>query len=631
MANNKAFSAKARESSLASIIGSHITDASELMNALDFIESPMGLGVNLYPVQRVLLKLSQGIPMDYRENIVPVYDAYGEELLYKLPETEYLKYVFDEGRCNIPDWKDAKETGYNEICVLVGRRGGKSQLVSAITAYRLYKLLSVRDPQTYYGLVSGSPIDVVLMAQDEDGAGRLFKKLREDVLRSPFFSTYLRSTSNNDLKFVTENDRTKRDPTPTILVNALACTTRAARGPSAIVLCLDEFGHFKSNSGANSSEVYDAATPSTLQFKNPDTGLKDSQIIIVTSPLKKVGKYYDIFRHGMDQGPTGSVLSFRCSTAEMNPNTPTGSLRDEEKKSPISFRYEFGGEFADSSESYVKSNTLDICVDNRENVNHFTYELIGRKYFWGFDLGMRRDASALSIAHWEFRDGKPSLIYDYIDRLMVGEGEYENETELRLEHILQWLDRMHKLLPCFKGVTDQHGGTMLVQLLKAYGIEGMELIHLSDQLNSRMYHSLKGLIDQRAARFPNNPLFITEVKLLEAEVVNKYRIKVQAPMEVGSHDDMADSAALVAMLAVEWAQGEGAHEMRDLVQSPQLAGQHQTMLAGHFNLDVQYASLSDLRLLERQAQVRKMQMGGAGTGLGIPSRQSKYNLASKRR
>jgi hypothetical protein len=45
--SNKAFSSKARESVLAGVVGSHITDGAELLNAVDFIESPMGLGVDL--------------------------------------------------------------------------------------------------------------------------------------------------------------------------------------------------------------------------------------------------------------------------------------------------------------------------------------------------------------------------------------------------------------------------------------------------------------------------------------------------------------------------------------------------------------------------------------------------------
>jgi hypothetical protein len=625
---NKSFSVKARESILAGVVGSHISDGAELLNAVDFIESPMGLGVDLYPVQRILVKLIFGVPIDYKEKMVPVYDVYGEELLQTLSERDYLKYAFDKGRLNIPDWRDADPSGYKEACVLVGRRGGKSQVVSAIAAYKLYLLLSIRSPQNYYGLVEGSPIDFTLMGQDELGASRLYDKLREDCGRSPFFATYLRTSTSQKMAFVSEADRNKRDATPTITAAAYACTTNAVRGPSSYMLALDEFAFYRSSSGTNSDAIYAAATPSTLQFKNPMTQRKDSMVMIISSPLKKVGKYYDVYKYGLENGPSCGTLSFRCSTAEMNPNTPMGSLRDEEKKSPLSFRYEYGGEFADSTESYVKSKQLDICVDpKRENVSHFSPDLVGHKYFWGFDLGMRNDASALSVGHWEYKEGRPCLIYDYVDRLMVGEGAYENEQELKLEHIIQWMDRVQKLLPCFRGVTDQHGGTMLVQLLRAYGIEGMDLMHLSANTNSKMYHCLKGLIDQGSARFPDHQLLIDEIKNLEADVINKYMIRVAAPEEKNSHDDMADSCALVALIAVEWAQGEGAREMSSLVASTGLSKQSLLGTPMFGSSPIDFVSLTDLRMLERQSNIRKTQMGiqskqslGPNQGMGSARR-----------
>jgi len=42
------------------------------------------------------------------------------------------------------------------------------------------------------------------------------------------------------------------------------------------------------------------------------------------------------------------------------------------------------------------------------------------------------------------------------------------------------------------------------------------------------------------------PKFIQELKMVELEVASKYQIRVQAPVEKGAHDDMADSAMLCA-------------------------------------------------------------------------------------
>ena len=165
---------------------------------------------------------------------------------------------------------------------------------------------------------------------------------------------------------------------------------------------------------------------------------------------------------------------------------------------------------------------------------------------------------------------------------------------------------------------------MLVQLLQANGISGMELIHLSAALNSKMYHTFKGMIDQGAARFPNYPLFVSEVKNLEAEVINKYMIRVAAPAEKGSHDDMCDAAAIAAMLAVEWAQEDGSREVADLMYSQSLIQRSALGVPLVAQLDLQNASLQDLKLLERQARIKRNMMG-------MPSSNRNQNFSRRPR
>ena len=80
---------------LGGLVDTHITDSTTLLNALEFIESPSGLNITLYPVQRVLIKLIFGIPMDWDEREVPVYDQFCEKLLFTFTEREYIRYVFE--------------------------------------------------------------------------------------------------------------------------------------------------------------------------------------------------------------------------------------------------------------------------------------------------------------------------------------------------------------------------------------------------------------------------------------------------------------------------------------------------------------------------------------------------------
>ena len=647
ISRSKRFGKNAKDSVFGQAIAASIEDPSKLQNAIEFIEGPGGIGIVLRPVQRVIVKAIYGVPFDFNAEwtaripgwgMVPMYDVYREKKLYAdVTEAEYLRIAYNDGRCNVNDWRDIPnmggipgEAGFNEACIFAGRRGGKSELVAAIAAYKLYLLLNIRSPQEHFGLFPGSIIDFTFLAQDENGAHRLFKKLREQVLRAEsFFAPYLKDTNAKDLSFVTLADREKQESTPTVTVTCLPCTTNAVRSPSSIFLALDEFAHFRSAKGSTSEDMYAAASPSTIDFhhekstkvedlpeqpmgtdfgedssrqfeeqegtepdllefedENEKVGIQDSMILSISSPLKKIGKMYELHKLALEEGPVVSgIFTLNCPSAEMNPKLLSKVLKSEYKKNPLTFKSEYGGKFLESSESYVTEAAVKKCTDcqwdekgmvvegsARINIERFTQQQIGRNYFWGFDLGMTNDASALAIAHLEpgGPHGTIRLVFDYIDRMMVGEKgdwpgvkrglgttKYEGYQVLPLEDILDWMDAMNKILPCFKGATDQHGGQQLVQLLELKKIRNFELVNLTPAINSQMAYALRGYIESERCTFPYVPKFIQELKLVELEVTSKYRIRVAAPQEKSAHDDMADSAMLCAFLAQKWLLEQG--------------------------------------------------------------------------
>jgi hypothetical protein len=683
---NKRFSKKAQDSVFGTAISASIEDPTKIQNAIEFIEGPNGIGIVLRPVQRVIVKAIYGVPFDYNPGwasripgwgMVPMYDTFREKKTRPdVTEAEYLHIAYNDGRCNVDDWRDIPgvgtvDGGFNEACIFAGRRGGKSELVAAIAAYKLYLLLNIRCPQEHFGLFPGSIIDFTFLAQDENGAHRLFKKLREQVLKAEsFFGPYFKDNHMKDLAFVSLADRDKPDVTPTVTVSCLPCTTNAVRSPSSVFLALDEFAHFRSAKGSTSDDMYAAATPSTADFhhekvvpvasaipleamgssfgeeivgdqegaptdefedENETIGVQDSMILSISSPLKKIGKMYELHRLALDEGIGSGIFTLNCPSAEMNPKLLPKFLKSEYKKNPLTFKAEYGGKFLESSESYVTEAAVKKCTDchwdekgnvieqtARKNVQRFLPNAIGRNYFWGFDLGMTNDASALAIAHLEpgGPGGSIKLVYDYIDRMMVGEEgyfpgvkrfpgqqKYIGYQVLPLEDILDWLTEMNKFLPCFRGATDQHGGQQLVQLLELKEIKNVELVNLTPAINSQMAYALRGYIESERCSFPYQPKFIQELKLVELEVASKYQIRVAAPQEKGAHDDMADAAMLCAFLAQKWLIEEGNLHMDPsglslLMQSQQF--KPPTPIA---NLDG--VPLSTLRVMEKLKQAEK--------------------------
>ena len=633
----------------------------ETLNAVDFIESHRGLSVRLFPVQRLIIKCVFGVPMDYKEKKVPLYDVFRERLLTTVTESEALHIFHEEGRCNIGDWRDIPERGYNEACIIAGRRGGKSQLVSAMAAYKLYLLLNFRSPQEYFDLVPNSHIDFTFLAQDEEGSDRLYDKLREDVNRAPFFAPFFKAGTGTWMGFITESDRGKRDVTPTVNVDSHPCTTRSVRSPSSLMLALDEFAHFRSEKGSTSDEVYQAATPSTLNFHHAELlngswisqeqmkhldppqyrEFQDSLIVSISSPWTKVGKMYDLHRLALDKGKDSSIFTLRVSTAEMNPTVLPKILHEEHEKSPMTFRAEYGGQFLDSSETHVTEATIRACTDvrytegpdpkpipetGRLNLTVFAPSCIGRQYFWGLDLGMMRNATAVAIGHLEHVGGKNPLmlVYDYIDRMMVGERfegpgveavpgatKYVGYRALPLEDIVLWLRALNRVMPCFRGATDQHGGQQLVQLLEINEIYNIELLNLTTIINSQMAFALKGYMDNTRCRFPYVPRFMHELRTVEAEYVGKYQIRVQAPPEKGATDDMCDAAEEVAYVAQKWLMEEGGLHVDPSGASLAIQEQMQKPPAPIMSMDG--VSMTDIKVIERMHRLQRGLMMSPGT------------------
>lgn len=604
------FSRESRDSIFGKIIEKEISENKNVLNFIDFIEGDSGPRVELYPVQRFLGKLLFGVPLDYKEGKIPVWDNMRENLLFTFTDREYLHYLSEEHRINVDNWQDAPGHGFNEAMLFVGRRGGKSQFVSACADFVLYKLLSTRNPQERYGLVEGSPIEFTFLAQDSGGANRLYDKFKSDINTCPFLTPFIRKTPNKkDMEFVTEADRNKRDVLPSIKIGAYSCTSNAVRGPSSIFLALDEFAHFRNEIGSSSDEVYEAAAPATMNFVNRSNNKLESLILSISSPWKRQGKAYDLFKQAMDDGPSSGILGFRCSTAEMNPHTSPEYLRKKLKSASLTWKAEYGGEFLDSSESYVPSLAIDDCWDKeRENITRYKDTLAYKRYFWGLDLGTKNDATALAIGHLEFQEGRGIvLVYDYIDRMMVGEGQYMEAKELPPDDILKWLVEANMLLPCYKGATDQYGGSMLIHLLGINGIQNVDLVHLTTGINSEMYYTLKGFIDQRRVSFPNVKKFIVELKNVEAEIMGKYQIRVQAPKEKGAHDDMCDAVALVAWQANEFMIKETRY-IEDLLNG--IDDGSAVFMGSQEYVDPDSMSMTNLKMLERRRGIARKGIDG---------------------
>ena len=150
-----------------------------IADIIEFVSSSWGLNFDgkqgrpkLFPAQNIILKAHYGLELDDKIKL-PFWKDWRLEDQWQFTEKEYLKFLYDEGRCNIPEVDHSRR----ELVLAVGRRSGKTFLAAAISAYETYKLLLKGSPQRYYGLPPGNQIGIVSVATDKEQAGILFKEV----------------------------------------------------------------------------------------------------------------------------------------------------------------------------------------------------------------------------------------------------------------------------------------------------------------------------------------------------------------------------------------------------------------------------------------------------------------------
>ena len=93
-------------------------------NIIEFVEAPWGLGMTLFPVQKVILKAHYGLELDDTKKFK--ISDWRRENWKELTEKEYLKHIYDDGRCNIGEVVPGTER--REMVLSIGRRSGKCVL-----------------------------------------------------------------------------------------------------------------------------------------------------------------------------------------------------------------------------------------------------------------------------------------------------------------------------------------------------------------------------------------------------------------------------------------------------------------------------------------------------------------------
>jgi len=248
--------------------------------------------------------------------------------------------------------KCEKRFKFQELVLVLGRRSGKSFLVSAIALYELYRLIAMGHPQARYGLMEFDQITLLNVAKNEEQAkNAIFAKIKNTVLSSPFFQPYIGKDNELEMRFYTENDRRENDRRINQGMNpfsgslVLKCGSSSASGLVGLTcwcIIMDEIAAMAGDSPDSGVDyaLYNDLKPSLATFG------RDGKIMMLSNPKGPLGLLYDLHENRLDDP---STLIMRMPTWLSNPNIDKEYLEGEKKKNPVEFQMQYGAEFGAAS------------------------------------------------------------------------------------------------------------------------------------------------------------------------------------------------------------------------------------------------------------------------------------------
>ena len=272
-------------------------------NIVEFATGEEYLGLQLFPRQATLLKaITADVTAltDFDHQVLAEWSA-GFTLD---DDDDQPGYTGTEGI--VPDVLDrmtrCREAGrpwFNEVALIIGRRGSKNFIATIVLLWRIWKLLVLGDPQAHYKLPTNKPLLIHVFGTDMATLRRnAFGDLVGLFNSAPCFAPFRGLSTATELTVLTpaqlaSGARPGQDR-GLIAVVAAATTFTSGRGAASPVLLFDEFAFLVgAGSTVSSTDIYDAASPAVMQFED------DGLIMQVSSPWEKTGQLYRSYVRGL--------------------------------------------------------------------------------------------------------------------------------------------------------------------------------------------------------------------------------------------------------------------------------------------------------------------------------------------
>ena len=486
---------------------------------------------------------------------------------------------------------------FSELLLVLGRRAGKSLLVSIIALYESYKLIEIGNPQLYFGnLNEGDTITILNVAVSEMQAKEaVFDKIKPLITGSAYFKSKISPGSlvGRSVRFLTArdkeiNEQLVKEGLPskegTIYLLSGHSNSDSLVGKTILIVIIDEMASMVGKDGSKMSdeELYIKLKNSVLTF-----GSK-GKIICISNPLTRDGKFFELYEQSFVDD---RILMIQLPSYIVNPTLNAKDLEAEKHAAQKSGNYEhykmqiearFSGGAADP---FIPPEFVDVAFQKGSSRRRAERGNPNLLYFMHLDPANNSDNYALSVVHIEEdpfnldENNRPTktVIVDHINMWQPSElGEPVNISDVD-QYVIDLTRRFNIVSITY----DQWESASSSQLLQRMGLPA-RITPFSSTYKQMVYSTLRNLFFKQEIEFYQHDGHNPDISLdtygfsIEAReqfkfLGRKYNKKGFSVFAAeGHYDDIPDCIAGAAYVALNEQHGYTRLPTSRTVQIPRL-------------------------------------------------------------
>jgi len=386
---------------------------------------------------------------------------------------------------------------FRELWAVVGRRGGKSFIMSIIAVF----LGLFHDFKKY--LIAGERGVIQIIAADRAQARVIFRYISAILHSNPVFEQYIRNETKEVIELSTGVD-----------IEVMTCSFRTIRGRTVVCAICDEIAFWRVDGANPDREILAAIRPSMATIPN-------SMLLVISSPYARSGVLYETHRDYFGKDDP-DVLVWQAETRVMNPTIDKEFIEKERMKDPISSAAEWDARFRYDIESYIAREAVEACV---VPCRYEITPIPGVRYSAFVDpSGGSRDSMTLAISHVEAK----KKVLDCIREI---------RPPFNPDQVVEDFVDLLKRYGVRRVTGDRYGGVWLQERFRVHGIS----YEVAKKPKSDIYREFLPLLNSGEVELLDNSRLVAQIVGLERRTARGGRDSIDH--SPNAHDDLANVCA----------------------------------------------------------------------------------------